>query len=247
MQTEIQIKPVVVTVGDELILGEHLNDNQTWLFKLFREHHFPVRIGIILPDDVAVIASWIEQLLSQNFYPIFVSGGIGGTHDDCTREGIANGIGVPLTKHKECFYHLDKRYGDNFNSQRQRMAWLPEGCKLIDNPFGAPGFYLNGVFAFPGFPKMLYAMAPPILDELFAEYENQEWLNEEASLPVSEGDVAIDVEAFSKKWTEARLGIYAHSEMTKRMITLRLRYPSAFPEIKDDFQQFVNQLKVKFE
>ncbi|MGK5092954.1 molybdopterin-binding protein [Deltaproteobacteria bacterium TL4] len=237
------INPAVVTVGDELILGELENNNLYWMFQLFQSQHCPADLAVTLPDKTTTIATWLRQLRDSGHFPIFVSGGIGGTHDDCTREGIAEALNVPLVQHDECFKVLEERYQGRFNTQRQRMAWLPEGCELIPNPYGAPGFHLNGIYGFPGFPKMLHAMAPPALTELLANSDLQQWLMEEIYLPLSEGQIAAEVEQFSKNWSSIRLGIYADSKSVKPHVTLRLRYPHTQTEVLEVFRQMVQEFK----
>ncbi len=157
-QTILTIRPAVVTVGDELMFGERPNDNQQWLLEALQERGHPAELALTLPDAVAIIAVWLRTLLREHCFPVLVSGGLGGTHDDCTREGIANTLQVPLTRHHDCFEILAAKYGEQFTAGRQRMAMLPEGCELIANPIGAPGFFLAGVYAFPGFPNMLRPM-----------------------------------------------------------------------------------------
>jgi molybdopterin-biosynthesis enzyme MoeA-like protein len=236
-------QPAVITVGDELILGERQNENERWMLQVFQEHHFPALISVILPDDVKMIANWIKRLKEDQYFPIFISGGLGGTHDDCTREGVAQGLGLKLERNEACYQELKAYYKDKLNEQRERMAWLPKGCDLISNPFGAPGFSLNGIFAFPGFPKMLQSMVPNVLSHIAGEKEPEKWQCEEISLPLSEGDIAIPVEQFSQTWPNVRLGIYANAKTNERIVTLRLRYLKNEPEALAAFQQMVHQFE----
>ena len=239
-----RLRPAVVTVGDELILGELQNaNNQEWMFQLFQHHHCPAEIGLTLPDELKVIARWIRELKKRNYFPIFVSGGIGGTHDDCTREGIAKGLGVSLTRHEDCYQQLAKRYQERFNLERQRMAWLPEECALIPNPYGAPGFQARGVYGFPGFPKMLQAMAPACLEALLQQTPPPEWLQEEVSFDLSEGQISRVVEDFAQAWPKVRLGIYADAKSTSPRVTLRLRYLKTHPEALTAFHEMIRDFR----
>ena len=97
----------MVTVGDELVLGERGNENSRWMSEWLKLNLRPGGVQLSLPDDVETIAQWLKQLVRKNHVPVLVAGGIGGTHDDCTRTGIAQALGVPLTRHPAVSYtHL---------------------------------------------------------------------------------------------------------------------------------------------
>jgi molybdopterin-biosynthesis enzyme MoeA-like protein len=204
-------------------------------------------VALSLPDDAERISIWLKEILHRGCRPVLVSGGIGGTHDDCSREGIAGALGVPLTKHEECFRILSEKYsslstGPGFTEQRQRMAWLPEGCGLIANPIGAPGFFLGGIYAFPGFPTMLKPMLLQVLPTLLPEVRG-EWLTREYVLPFSEGTIALSVEAFAGSHTEARIGIYPSVEKYGREVTVVLRLPQGFEETAVAFDTLIENLR----
>jgi molybdenum cofactor synthesis domain-containing protein len=233
--------PAVVTVGDELILGELANGNLQWMLQWLKEQGQPAGTAITLPDHVEVIGNWLRKL-REDYSPILVSGGIGGTHDDCTRAGIARALDVPLVRHRECYGQLKEKYQDRLNEARSRMADLPEGASLIPNTHGAPGFYLQNIFAFPGFPSMLQEMVPQTLD--LWTLPHAQWAEEEEQLEIPEGDAAAAVETFSRAWPSARLGIYADSNLTlPRKIKLRLRYPATEHEVHNAFATLVQRLR----
>jgi molybdopterin-biosynthesis enzyme MoeA-like protein len=219
-------QPAVVTVGDELLYGERDNNNQQWMLQRLQSLGQPARFAISLPDSVTAISEGLRWLQSQSCQPIFVSGGIGATHDDLTREGIAAALDRPLTLHAECNEILSNRYGVEFNERRQRMAMLPEGCDLIDNPLGAPGFHCDGVYAFPGFPNMLQPMLESLLPNLFVGV-TQAWLQHDAVLPIQEGIIAADLEQFAQQHPQIKVGIYPSTEKFRQELTIRLRYTAA--------------------
>ena len=224
-------------MGDELIFGERdSNGNERFLLRSLHERGAPAVMAAQLPDDAEVIASFLRYAKAQSWSPIFVAGGLGGTHDDKTREAVALGLGLPLVRHDECFETLDAAFArrraagqknNDFTPQRQRMAHLPEGCTLIDNPLGAPGFRVAGVYAFPGFPSMLQPMATAVLDELEAGgqlIKLGELQTEEAELPVSEGVVADLVEVWAAEHPQLKVGIYPSNAEFGKKCKLVLRY-----------------------
>jgi molybdopterin-biosynthesis enzyme MoeA-like protein len=227
--------PVVINLGDEVLLGESPNGNQRWMLQTLSEQGLAASLALCLPDDVAIIGHWVQQLRDDGYGPIFASGGIGGTHDDHTREGIAVGLSRPLRRHDRCHQILAAKYGARFTEQRQRMAWLPEGSRLIDNPIGAPGFAVQDVYAFPGFPQMLQPMMLDVLSWTESGARQPAWIAEEYRLPCAEGEIAMAIETFAAAHHEAKIGIYPSSEHFAQEVTLRIR---CAPDCRDTLSQF---------
>ncbi len=234
--------PAVLTVGDELIFGERSNGNQTWLLATLQARGYAARYAISAPDQIETIALAIQWLRQEGCDPILVSGGIGGTHDDLTRDGIAAALQRPLEVHPECDAILGNRYGDQYTPQRRRMATLPRGCRLIANPLGAPGFHCDGVYAFPGFPNMLQPMLESLLDALFPLTPTT-WHTEDVVLPLMEGAVASTIEAFSRNHPQARVGLYPSAEKFREELTIRLRCPAGDTACRGAFQLMIETFK----
>lgn len=216
------------------------------------ERDLPAVVALTIGDDPDVIAEHVGHLYRVGYGPIFVSGGMGGTHDDRTREGIAAAVGAPLQRHAECFEILRAAYGHiglEFTEERRRMAELPMGASLIPNPSGAPGFSVHGrVFAFPGFPRMLKPMMLAVLDSLAPPLPpERRWLLEEQELPVNEGRIAGQVEALSSALraagSSASIGIYPSNKQFGAQVKLVLRYQAADANARDQFLGFVGELR----
>jgi len=236
-----RLKPAVLTVGNELIYGERENTNGMWMLQRLYSAGMPAEIWISLPDDENAIGEWIRLLKERDAFPIFVSGGIGGTHDDRTRQGIALGLDRALVCHEECYQILEKRYGKHFSGQRKRMAWLPEGCDLIPNDIGAPGFFLEGIYAFPGFPEMLKPMFEWVMERFFpaqGDVEVFEW-----TVPVSEGTVGPVVERFSIEHPEVSVGIYPHLIPDGQQVTVRLRCSGKDSHVADELGRILKEFE----
>lgn len=105
------VKPAVVTVGDEIVSGERQNNgNERWLLSQLYERGHQADVAIQLRDDADQIGEYISMLQSKGHYPIMIAGGLGGTHDDKTREGVGIGLGLPIETHPECDAILAARY-----------------------------------------------------------------------------------------------------------------------------------------
>lgn len=237
--------PCVCTVGDELLYGEReSNGNERFMLRTLHARGTPAALAAQLADDPQTIADFIRFAQHQRYSPVFVAGGLGGTHDDKTREGVALALNRRLTKHTECFQILEESFcarGIEFTAQRQRMADLPEGCDLIANPIGAPGFSCEGIYAFPGFPSMLQPMVEAVMEKLGVASETGsptagQLRTEEQVLPCSEGVIADLVEEFAKAHPQLRIGIYPSDQQFGKQCKLVLRYMFA-----DDSVEVVQQ------
>jgi len=119
----------------------------------------PLREVRVIPDVVEVIIGTVNEVRAR-FDHVFTTGGIGPTHDDITSECIAAAFGVPWEIHPEAFARMDRHYQPGeFNAARQRMATMPRGAELIDNPVSiAPGFTIGNVHVFAGVPRIMQGM-----------------------------------------------------------------------------------------
>ena len=89
---------------------------------------------------------------------MLVTGGLGGTPDDVTREALAAAFGVPQVEFPEVTAALRARF-TRTPSTRRRWALLPEGSRPLENPLGgAPGFAIGNVYVLPGLPAEMEAM-----------------------------------------------------------------------------------------
>jgi molybdopterin-biosynthesis enzyme MoeA-like protein len=119
----------------------------------------PLREVRVIPDVPEVIVRTVNEVRAR-FDQVFTTGGIGPTHDDITSSCVAEAFGVPWEPHPEAWALMERRYQPGeFNAARQRMATMPRGATLIDNPVsGAPGFSIGNVHVMAGVPRIMQAM-----------------------------------------------------------------------------------------
>src|SRR3954447_10577204 len=104
-----------------------------------------VRMLAAVRDDVEEIAEFIREQRGRCAL-LIVTGGLGGTPDDVTREGVARAFGVPLQLHEEAAATLHERFPDRAHDYVERFAELPAGALPVTNPLGgAPGFRIGNV------------------------------------------------------------------------------------------------------
>jgi molybdenum cofactor synthesis domain-containing protein len=150
---------VVLTVGNEIVSGDVENTNASWLARRLAELGVEVQLMAAVRDDVEEIAAFL-RLESPRAALVFVTGGLGGTPDDITREGVAAAFDLPCQEIEPVAASLRERFGPRgLGDYAARWACLPHGAEPLDNPLGgAPGFVLDNVFVFPGLPREMEAM-----------------------------------------------------------------------------------------
>jgi molybdenum cofactor synthesis domain-containing protein len=155
----------ILTIGNELVSGDISNTNGSWLARRLEALGVKVELIATLPDDVERIAAFVraEAPLAD---VVVVTGGLGGTPDDVTRESIAAAFGLPQEEVPELAAALRARFrGDP--EYAARWAHLPAGSRPLENPLGgAPGFVVENVYVLPGLPSEMEAMFETVADEL---------------------------------------------------------------------------------
>jgi molybdenum cofactor synthesis domain-containing protein len=149
----------VILIGNEVLSGRTQDVNLQYLGRRLGELGIPVREARVIPDGADIIIDAVNKLRARYEY-VFTTGGIGPTHDDITSECIAAAFGVPWEPHPEAWRRMEKAYEPGqFNKARQRMATMPRGARLIDNPIStAPGFIIGNVHVLAGVPRVMQAM-----------------------------------------------------------------------------------------
>lgn len=149
----------LLVIGDEVLSGRTQDANIRFLATRLGEIGIPLREVRIIPDDAATIVATVNAVRVA-FDHVFTTGGIGPTHDDITSECMAAAFGVPWEPHPEAWARMERHYRPGeFNPARQRMATMPRGATLIDNPISvAPGFTMGNVHVFAGVPRIMQAM-----------------------------------------------------------------------------------------
>ncbi len=165
-------------VGDELTSGKVSDKNLPYLAPKLKNLGFNIESVIYCRDNIESIKNSIKTLL-RSCHVIIISGGLGPTRDDLTREAFASFFNLDLLSIKE----LEEDIKSFFSKMRRRMpqenlkqAKIPSGANFLKNPIGtAPGFWFKRdekyIFAFPGVPKefghFVDAYLLPILKDEF--------------------------------------------------------------------------------
>jgi molybdenum cofactor synthesis domain-containing protein len=158
-------KVAVVAVGNEILAGDVEENNATFLTRELNRLGSTVGKVIVLPDEEDVIAGEITGL-SLEYDAVLVTGGIGLTHDDVTRQAVARAVNKPLEVNGEIYAVIKNSHRDGLNPLRKKLASFPRSSRLIHNPLtAAPGFIVDNIYVFPGVPEMLKEMFPEVAGE----------------------------------------------------------------------------------
>jgi molybdenum cofactor synthesis domain-containing protein len=155
----------IVTVGNELLSGDVENTNGSWLARRLAELGVEVTLIAVVADEIERVASFVrEQAAAVDV--VVVTGGLGGTPDDVTRESIAAAFGVAQVEAPDVAARLRERFAHD-PEYAARWAQLPEGSRPLEIPNGgAPGFVIENVYVLPGLPAEMEPMFETIADEV---------------------------------------------------------------------------------
>jgi molybdenum cofactor synthesis domain-containing protein len=197
---------VILCIGDELLSGDIADLNSTWLAKSLTDVGTIVKKMEVIPDDVEIIADALRRVVADK---VVVTGGLGPTHDDVTRQAAAMAFGRRLTRDPEAVKVVEAsatRHGRAPRPQSYVMADIPWGWTVIPNPVGAaPGFIINDrVYVFPGVPSEMKAMFELVKDQFKGPRLLVDWLITKRP----ESDIALDLNEAVKKFPAVTFGSY---------------------------------------
>ena len=198
----------MLVIGDEILSGRTLDTNTQHLATRLTQMGIRMAEVRVVPDVHEVIVEAVNTLRST-YDHVFTSGGIGPTHDDITADCIAAAFGVKIGIRDDARAILQAHYdrsGLEFNAARQRMARIPEGATLIDNPISAaPGFTIGNVHVTAGVPDVFHAMVAGVLPKITG---GAPLLSQTLRVMRGEGEVAAELGAIAADFPELSIGSY---------------------------------------
>jgi nicotinamide-nucleotide amidase len=149
----------ILSTGDELLTGQVVDTNSTWLMDRLWDLGVMVRRKTLVGDDRADLDAALRET-SARADLVVMSGGLGPTEDDLTSERVAAVLGVPLELHEPSLRTIEerfRRFGRTMTPNNEKQARFPRGAEVIPNRFGsAPGFAVRlgraEVVCLPGVP-----------------------------------------------------------------------------------------------
>jgi molybdenum cofactor synthesis domain-containing protein len=210
------MEAVIICIGDEILSGDITDLNSTWLAKNLTGLGTVVKRIAVIPDDIAVIVDTVRDVKNDM---VIITGGLGPTHDDVTRQAVADAFGLRLVRDPEAVKVVEasatRRGRLAPMPQSYVMADIPEGSEVILNPVGAaPGFIIDGrVFTFPGVPSEMKAMFELVKSRFEGKKLFVDWLITRRS----ESDIVPALNEAVKKFPSVVFGSYPSDVLKIKM------------------------------
>lgn len=203
-----QPSAAMLVIGDEILSGRTRDANMHHLAGRLTEKGVTLREVRVVSDDADAIIAAVNALRASHDH-VFTSGGIGPTHDDITADCIAAAFGAHIDVREDARALLAAHYAARdmpFNTARQRMARIPDGATLIDNPVSvAPGFSLGNVHVMAGVPKVFTAMVESVLATIDG---GAPLLSVSVRVDRGEGEIAGPLAALAARFDDLSIGSY---------------------------------------
>ncbi len=198
----------MLVIGDEILSGRTQDTNTNHLAVKLTAAGIDLREVRVVGDEASEIIAAVNALRARFVY-VFTSGGIGPTHDDITADSIAEAFGVGISVRADARAILATNYKNpdqELNEARLRMARIPDGADLIDNPVSkAPGFRLENVHVMAGVPTVFHAMVESVLPTLAG---GEPLLSITVRIEVPEGEIAARLGELAKITPSLSFGSY---------------------------------------
>ncbi|MGB8622258.1 MAG: molybdopterin-binding protein [Paracoccaceae bacterium] len=198
----------MLVIGDEILSGRTRDANMHYLAGELTKRGITLKEVRIVSDDRQAIIGAVNALRAAHD-TVITSGGIGPTHDDITAEAIAAAFGVPISVRDDARALLEAHYartGAEVNEARLRMARIPDGAALIENPISvAPGFTLGNVHVMAGVPTIFQAMVASVLPTLTG---GKPLLSQTLRVDRGEGEIAGPLSDLADTFPDLSIGSY---------------------------------------
>ena len=194
----------VIVIGNEILSGRTQDTNLQFIAKHLVGKGVSIREALVVPDVKPIIVATVNDYRSRFDY-VLTTGGIGPTHDDITTDCIAAAFNVDVVINADIEKRIRSRPApDAVLASRLRMARVPEGAMLIDNPTGGPqGFSINNVYVMAGIPLVMQAMLSTI------EFSGGAVVHSRSiTAHLGESEIADDLSAIQNAYPGIDLGSY---------------------------------------
>jgi len=194
----------ILAIGNEVVSGDVQNTNATWLAQRLESLGVRIVLSAAVPDETDAIVEFVRREHGRVDH-LVVTGGLGGTPDDITRESFAAAFTVGQSEVAELAADLRARF-PRHPDYAARWACLPVGSRPLSNPHGgAPGFVIENVWVFPGLPTEMEAMFDLYAQELRGEQPIAAWRR---AYRTRESDIVHLLAGATVRWPQVRIGSY---------------------------------------
>ncbi|NLV72174.1 MAG: competence/damage-inducible protein A [Actinobacteria bacterium] len=224
----------IIFSGDELLRGDTLNTNQAYLGQRLLDLGIFATHALCVADDLQAMVRAIRASLERHPVILVLSGGLGPTDDDLTREAVEEALGRPLEHREDLFELIRARFvsrGMVMGDSNRKQASIPQGATAIPLTGTAPGFHLQQgdtlVVALPGVPWELQQMwedtVEPLLRARPEGARAAQTVRRIRTFGIGESTLAETLSEFDWHAPAVTIGTRAHLDG----VTVILRGPSA--------------------
>lgn len=204
------VTAAILIIGDEILSGRTKDKNISYIAGHLNAIGIRLAEVRVVADERSCIVEALDALRARYDY-VFTTGGIGPTHDDITAEAIAAAFAVPIGVRDDARALLQAHYdrqGTELNEARLRMARIPEGASLIENPISAaPGFTLGNVHVLAGVPMVFQTMVASVLPTITG---GAPLLSQTLRVERGEGDIAGPLADLAERFPDLSFGSYPY-------------------------------------
>jgi len=169
----------LLTVGDELLAGDTTNTNARWLAAELADRGVTTERVLTVPDETDVIAGATRRY-SERFDALVVTGGLGGTPDDVTMDGVAAAFDRDLVENDLARAAVERHLeaiADEYpelDVDVSGEATIPAGSRPLINPVGlSPGCVVENTYVLPGIPSEMKGMFEDVADEFDGDVDSR--------------------------------------------------------------------------
>jgi nicotinamide-nucleotide amidase len=202
------MKVHILTIGDEILIGQIVDTNSAWMSRRLNLQGAQVSGKSSVGDDLEDIQEALRNALAKAD-AVLITGGLGPTKDDITKKALADFFGVDLVFHEATWERIQKlfeKWGRSTTPAHRQQCFMPANAQLLHNKMGtAPGMWFEHegkvVVSMPGIPyEMEYLMQHEALPRLAAHFPGRP-IAHRTILTVGEGEsrIAARIEAFEEQ------------------------------------------------
>ncbi|WP_142849304.1 molybdopterin-binding protein [Telmatospirillum sp. J64-1] len=253
MKRESEVTAAILVIGNEILSGRTRDANVQFLAAALNDDGVRLAEVRIIPDDHGVIIAALNELRARHSY-VFTTGGIGPTHDDITSEAVAQAFDVELELNPEAVRRLEAYYksaeqraSGGINDMRLRMARIPAGAELVDNPISAaPGYRIGNVFVLAGVPRIMQAMYDFLRPQLVG---GKKMLSQTVTVWTPEGTLAAGLAEIQSRFPRVEIGSYPfiREDRLGAAIVLRCADAALLAEAAEEVRQLAQDLGADWE
>lgn len=233
----------LLLIGDEILSGRTKDKNLGYIADFLTALGIDLMEARVVADIEDDIVAALNALKVRYSY-VFTTGGIGPTHDDITADAVAKAFRVPIDHDPRAVDILKAHYDPGMlNEARMRMARIPQGASLIENPVSkAPGFRIGNVFVMAGVPKIMQGMLESLKPQLEGGAPT---LSVTVTAFIGEGDLAKPLKEIQDRYREVVIGSYPFEEQGRygSHLVLRSRDAAKLAEAAAEVEAMTASLK----